>query len=70
MFFIAVVTCSSLEDFSHAAVNSTNVTYQSVVELECDTGYRFYDDVTTLELACTAHANWSVDVSQIACSCK
>ena len=64
------MTCPSLEDFAHSTVNSTNATYQSVLELECDTGYRFYDDVTTLELTCTAHGNWSVDVSELTCSCK
>ena len=67
---VTVVTCPSLEGIAHSSVNNTNATYQSVAQLECDTGYVLYDDVTSVDVTCGADGNWSVDALQYTCSCE
>ena len=70
VIFWTVVTCPSLEGIAHSSVNNTNATYQSVAQLECDTGYVLYDDVTSVDVTCTADGNLSVDALQYTCSCE
>ena len=58
-----MVTCPYL-NISHATWNTTGEEYETVVDIDCDTGYRINGgNATTQTIVCMADGYWSKDVT-------
>lgn len=59
---VSAKLCRPIDLDDHADISTTDVVYNTEVNVSCLTGYEMSPDVTSITTVCTQNATWSDDV--------